>query len=346
MMDVLNYKCPNCSGPLKFDIDNQSWKCEFCASEYNAHQLQEFEMQGDSGNRSDSTYDDAAISYHCPSCGGTIVTEKHTAATFCVFCHNPAIIAAEIANERKPEHLIPFKLKKEQAVLAVQELCRRYPLLPKDFREYAQKGEVSGLYVPFWLFDIDISAGITATGTQVTSWIDGRFKHTKTDTYRIERAAELNFSNIPADGSSKMDDRLMDALEPFDYSQMIDFKMEYLSGHYAENYDVDADAVFGRINKRIDTGVKKMMDSWVAGYNSVQRMNEYILPQKPVHQNVMLPVWTLMSEYRGEYYTFAMNGQTGKMVGKLPLSKTRLTVWFAAIGSAITLICFIGGMIL
>lgn len=344
-MDVISYKCPKCSATLAFNIDKQKWVCDYCNSEFTKDDLSEFETQKSHGVKGDE-YEEEAIAYKCPSCGAKIVTDKNTAATFCIYCHNATVIAARLEGEHRPSYLIPFQLKKEAAIEAVKKLCKNRPLLPKDFNEYAMRGEVAGLYVPFWLFNVDLDAQLNAKTTKISVWSDSNYNYTKTDVYHVERAGNVSFANVPADGSKKMDDKLMESLEPFDYSKLDSFEMEYLSGHFAESYDVEANEAYGNVAKRVKDAADSMIKSTIQGYSSIQVINQSINDKNIQNKNVMLPIWTLMAKYKDKNYVFAMNGQTGKITGKLPLSKTRLAVWFFSIFMVVFLICFFGVMLI
>jgi len=350
-MDVVSYKCPNCGGGLSFDIQRRDWRCAFCGGGFMLGDLERDEPGSQAGQEPDiappaETYGEDAAAFSCPSCGGRIITDRNTAATFCVYCHNPTVIASRLEDEYRPARLLPFKLEKQTVVDALLKLCRSRPLLPGDFREYARKGEVSGLYVPFWLFDSDVDATLKATAQNITRWGDSNYRYTKTDTFRVERSASMHFAGIPADGSAKMDDRLMEALEPFDYKQMVDFSMQYLSGHFAESYDVDQKDAAKRVMPRMRSGVEQLMRAQVGGYTSYQVNQLSSLPKNTSCEYVMLPVWVLMTRYHDKTYTFAMNGQTGKITGQLPLSWGRFWAWFGGVAAAVTAVVCAGGLLL
>ncbi|MCL2321676.1 MAG: hypothetical protein FWC47_06150 [Oscillospiraceae bacterium] len=348
-MDVVSYKCPKCSASLLYDIDKQDWYCDYCKSEFTRDELEKIENEKShkvfDEVSTEGKYEEGAIAYMCPSCGAKIVTDKNTAATFCIYCHNATVIASRLEDEHRPASIIPFKLKKEKAIDAIKSLCKSRPLLPKDFTDYAKRGEISGLYVPFWLFDVDVDATLNARADRITTWSDSRYYYTKTDTYNVERGGSATFSKVPCDGSVRMDDKLMESLEPFDYTSLMDFSLEYLSGHYAESYDVDANIAYKNVSARVNSSADSMLRSTVAGYSYVNVTNENIRATKVVSKNVMLPVWTLMAVYKGKNYIFAMNGQTGKITGKLPVSKTKLVLWFCSIFVIVFLLCFVGVML-
>ena len=354
-METVSYKCPNCSAPLSFNIESQSWKCRFCDSEFTSDDLERIEALGSSETIKEEEINpavqtqvkDEATMYVCPSCGGKIITTPTTAATFCIYCHNPAIIASRLSEEEnRPAYLIPFKLKKEEAVKKLQSLCSGKIFLPKNFRKMVSAGEVSGLYVPFWLFDINIASSFTAQGLKTQFWSDSNYRYSKTDNYEVARSGEIFFKNVPVDGSLKMDDNLMQLLEPFDYSQMLKFKMEYLSGHFAEIHDDNINTAAEKAFSRIYPSAKSMLLNTAREYSSLMGTNHSLSKKETSYVNVMLPVWVLMAKCEGQKYVFTMNGQTGKMSGYLPKSLGVAFSLFLKISLAASLIFFIGGMLI
>lgn len=357
-MEVISYKCPNCSAPLSFDIGSQNWRCKFCNSEFNKDELEklgtqktdevatEIPVKSDKDLKKEEYINNTTV-YTCPSCGGKIVTTPTTAATFCIYCHNPTIVASRLDNdENRPAYLIPFKLNKETVINTLQNICKKKKFLPKDFKNYITKGEVSGLYVPYWLFEMNISADLESKATRIKTWSGAEYRYTQTDTYQIKRSGEVTFKNVPVDGSEKMENSLMESLEPFDYGQMVDFRMEYLSGHFAEIHDTDVKIAAEHVFSRIHPNVKSMIRSSVKGYSAVHSENCNVHKDKVRYINVMMPIWVLMADYNGKNYTFAMNGQTGKIAGNLPIDNGLVFKRFMILGSILSLIFFIGGMII
>ncbi len=45
----------------------------------------------------------------------------------------------------------------------------------------------------------------------------------------------------------------------------------------------------------------------------------------------LLPVWMLHTRWKDKDFLFAMNGQTGRLIGDLPVDKSRVAAWFAGI---------------
>jgi DNA-directed RNA polymerase subunit RPC12/RpoP len=341
-MAVQSYKCPACGAGIAFDIETQKWACKFCGSVFDRLDGAETPgaPEGASSAETPPVGDGAAyehtVRYSCPSCGGAILADETTAATFCVYCHNPAILSERVEGVRRPERMIPFKLGKDTVKDALAKYCRRRPLLPGDFRAFAEKGEVSGLYVPFWLHSAEIRCRMSAEGKQISTWSDARYVYTKTDTYEVEREADVAFQGVPADGSARMDDRLMEQLEPFNAKEMTAFDPAYLSGHFAETYDVDAEESGKRALPRMEKAAEGMTRETITGYQSVSLRRNDRQTLRRSHEYALLPVWTLMARYKEKQYAFAMNGQTGKLAGNLPISGKRALFWAAAAAA----VCF------
>ena len=348
--NVIEYKCPCCNAGIKFGSDSQQLQCEYCDSEfefnaviaYNESVCKEDSVAFDWNSSSDQTFlpeEEAGMSsFICPSCGGEIITDGTIAATFCPFCDNPTIMPSRLQGMLKPDAIIPFKKSKEDAKAAFLALCKGKPFLPKNFTGTQRLEKISGMYVPFWLFDCEGQVNGSYKATRVTHWSDSHYNYTKTDHFLLNRAARASFSGIPMDGSSKMDDTFMESIEPYDYSQLTDFHTAYLSGYLADKYDVEASAGEERIRTRVGNAFDEALQSSFIGYASVIPNSKQLHVQQSKARYVLLPVWMLNTRYEDKIYTFAMNGQTGKMTGTLPISKKRRRAWFFGLTAMITLL--------
>ncbi len=355
MDNTMEYKCPSCGAPLIFDSQTQQMKCEYCGNSYTMEQLAEIDEALNAEKEEDNLNwggfeneeMEGMTAYICQSCGAQIAGDENTATTECVYCGNPVTLAGRMSGMYKPNYIIPFKLDKEAAKKALRGFYKGKPLLPSLFKSENRIEKISGLYVPFWLFDCDADARILFDATTVKSWSAGGYRYTKTDHFNATRAGSIAFERIPVDGSSKMDDAYMDAIEPFNYHDMVDFQSAYMAGYLADKYDVDSEASTPRANLRVKNSTELAFKSTVNGYSSVTTKSSNVHINNGSIKYAMLPVWVLNTNYKGKLYTFAMNGQTGKLVGKLPVAKGKFFAWlfglfagFAAIGNAIL---FIGG---
>ena len=148
----------------------------------------------------------------------------------------------------------------------------------------------------------------------------------------------MKFQHIPVDGSSKMPDDLMESIEPFDFSEAVDFQTAYLSGFFANRYDVTADDSVERANTRIKNSTEAEFKKTTKGYDSVVTAASSMRLSESTEHYALYPVWILNTKWNGNDYMFAMNGQTGKLVGNLPVSTKRVVGLFAAIAASLSAI--------
>ncbi len=341
------YKCPNCDGGIQFDPTAQKMKCPFCNTELEAEALQAYQKELQDTPEDNMTWDTQAGSqwqdaesrdlrqYTCKTCGGEIITDATTAATSCPFCDNPVIMTGQLSGNLKPDYVIPFQVDKRAAINILKQHYQGKRLLPKVFKDENHMEEVKGLYVPVWLFDADAQAHIHYKTTRVRVWSSGDYRYMETRHYRVIRRGFIGFSQVPVDGSSKMEDALMESIEPYDFSQAVDFGTAYLSGFFADKYDVDSQASIVRANQRIRQSTESAFASTVTGYATVIPVSANIQLQNASTKYALYPVWLLNTRYKGKQFTFAVNGQTGKIAGDLPLDKGAFCRWLLGLTAAI-----------
>lgn len=357
MAVLQEFKCPNCDGAITFDSDSQNMKCPYCDAEFDVKSVQSLQNEG-LPDQDDMTWQKEAggdwkpeeltdlHAYVCRSCGGELLCDKNTAATSCPFCDNAVVLKDKVSGALRPDLVIPFKLDKKAAVKALKKHYKGKLLLPKVFKNESHIDEIKGIYVPFWLFDADAYGKMNYKATQVNSWSDSEYIHTQTVHYQVVRAGTVPFRNVPVDGSSKMDDKLMESIEPFDMNDAVSFETAYLAGYFADKYDVDAEKSKVRANTRIRVSTEEAFHSTVYGYSSVVRTSSSIQLQNSNAKYALFPVWLLNTTWRGEKYVFAMNGQTGKIVGDLPVDMGIMWRWFFGVFGIVTALCFVIGWLI
>ena len=347
-MDAAQYKCPNCNADLKFDPVTQKLSCDYCLSAFTIEEIKQLYAEQETvlpqeEQQAQEEFAEHTNLYHCSSCGADIMADDQQTATFCYYCHNPVILSGKMTGEYKPSKVIGFKLTREQALDKFKSWCRNRWFLPSDFNTDDQLEKMTGLYVPFWVADCDVKAEYQAIGRKIRSWTSGNYRYTETKEYRVVRRAKVTSLGIPADGESKIEDLLMESIEPYDYSELKDFSMSYLSGFFADKYDVDKAGVFPRIKERATDASRNVIRSSVGAYSSVSVSHESYDIQKTDWQYIMLPVWFMTYKYGDKIYEFALNGQTGKLAGTPPLNKKKMKLFCAAIGLGAAVLSFLIG---
>ncbi|MDR2582670.1 MAG: hypothetical protein LBC75_04235 [Fibromonadaceae bacterium] len=331
-MDIKEYKCPNCGGTVNFDSSSQKMKCPYCDTEFEIAALEEYQKEiaaakdnfGWSKEDAEQEWEQGELedlsSGSCPSCGAELLGDANTVAMVCPCCGNAQIVSKRLSGFLKPDYVIPFKLEKNSAVKQLKNFCDGKKLLPDFFVKENHVNNVQGVYVPFWLFDAEASGRVCYKATKAKRTTD----YIKTEYYSVVREGNLVFEKIPVDGSEKMDDKYMDAIEPFDYEQMKDFDTTYLAGYVAEKYDVDVERSKERAARRIKASVEREFENSVVGYDSVNIESSCVNVREGKYSYALFPVWILNTKYKEANYLFIMNGQSGRLVGKLPIDSKKI----------------------
>ncbi len=357
---ISNYQCPACTGPLHFVGKSGRLECDYCGSSFSVQEIEALYKEKDeaaaaaaaeaqaqeaaaeqvaedenewTGGGSNWAKDQGLKAYSCPSCGAELICDETTAATSCPYCGNPSIVPGQLSDMLKPDYVIPFKLGKEEAVAALKNYYRDKKLLPRAFSDNNHIEEIKGVYVPFWLFDGKADADLSFQGTRVHSVTTGDEIITTTDYYRVRRSGTVSFEKIPVDASTKMPDAHMDAIEPYDYSELKPFSNAYLPGFMADKYDVRPEDCYRHADERAENTAVDIVSRTVGGYSSCVPESRRIRIRRGRVSYALLPVWMLSTRWNGKNYLFAMNGQTGKLIGDLPISSGKALAWFAGIAA-------------
>lgn len=350
-MSLQEYKCPCCAGKLEFDGTIGKVKCPFCDTEFEVSvfsQLDEEINQAADENldwKADSsdTFGDSAEGmayYSCKSCGAQIVMDETTAASKCPYCDNPIVMTGNVKGDLKPDLIIPFKLDKKAAEEAFAKHLGSKKLLPRAFKEQKHIKEIKGVYVPYWIYCSKADASVRYKATKVTHRIEGEYDVTETEHYCAFRNGSMEYENVPVDGASKMDDALMDSVEPFDFSAAVPFQTAYMAGYVADRYDEDSDKCSERANERIKNSTAQAFAATVSDYSSVEVESQNIALSNGTAKYALLPLWILTTKWNNENYIFAMNGQTGKFVGNLPCDKSLYKKYAFKTGAIVAAVAF------
>lgn len=338
-MANLEFKCPCCGGALNFDNKSQNIVCPYCDSEFTAEDLKEYTDDIQENGEEDTSWDESQIQaytndevkgmkiYSCNSCGGEIICEETTSSTSCPYCGNNLVVSKELSGDLKPNYIIPFKKDKVFAEDALKKFIRRRPLLPGSFAKTNTIQEVKSLYVPFWIFDADVDGRVRFEGTKTRTWTSGDYKYKEVKHYSVVRDGGIGFTHVPVDGSKKMDDKLMESIEPFDFNQAEEFNAAYLAGYSADRYDVSKEETFGRATTRFRQGTEAAFRRDIHGYDTLELKESILQFSNTKARYALYPVWLLHTKWKDNHFYFAVNGESGKIAGNLPISPLKFTLF-------------------
>ena len=294
---ITNFQCPACTGPLHFDGSTGKLRCDYCGSTFTVQEIEalygekiesaqqaaaaqavtpEAQNEQAGGEGAPEGWDWNAVSddwgtagvnmraYSCPSCGAELICDATTVATQCPYCGNPTVVLSQFDGNLKPDYILPFKLDKEAAIAALKDFYKDKKLLPRQFAASNQIEKIQGVYVPFWLFNGTVEVDMDFSASRSMTHREGDRIITETDHFRLRRAGDVDFERIPVDGSRRMPDAHMDAIEPFDYRELKPFSPGYLPGFLANKYDVDKEECARRADERAVNTAEQTVKDFVA----------------------------------------------------------------------------------
>lgn len=344
--DAVAFQCPNCSAGLRLAPDTGKFACEFCLSEFTEEELAGTDA-AEKAQKSQADAEDFCAhmnAYSCPTCGAEIMADEHTAADFCCYCHNPVVLQGRLTGQMKPDKMVPFKIDEKEATNVFLRWAKKRRFAPKSFSSPQQVGKMKGIYYPFWLTDADTTADMTARATKVRRWRTGNRVFTETSHYAIERSGDIHFEDIATSALSEADKQMLEGILPFASSELKDFAPAYLTGFLAKKRNIERSELTNEVRGRMQKYATELLRDTVNGYTTVSVKTVKVNVLKSHWDYVLLPIWLLIYHGKKKDYTFALNGASGKIYGRVPVSLPRLLLLAGAVfGLAFLLFMLTGG---
>lgn len=321
------FQCKNCGGNVVYDPEKKEMRCPYC-------------------NSSNSEAEKPGTGLVCAGCGGELPAGDFTSACKCSYCGSYNIIEERVQGEYTPHLVLPFRFGKKAAKEKIIDQFKKKRFLPSTFLNDAYLEKMEGNYVPFFLYDYLCRYHFSGTGKKLRVWISGSTEYTETSLYNVERNMDVDFSKIPVDASIRMEDGMMDLLEPYDYQALEAFQEKYLSGYLAERFSIDAQELSVRAKEKAESDVKQMAKNTMGGYQSIHTNYEQTDFDLKDTKYSLLPVWSYKYDYGGKKYCFHLNGQTGKLVGEAPISYKKVGAYSGTMFAGLFVIFYLISMIL
>lgn len=307
------FKCKNCGANAIFSPERGTMFCPYCDSE-NSQEI----APGEGIN-------------FCINCGGELNSGDYMSAVRCEHCGSYSIFEERTQGQYEPHLILPFKIGRKAAQELIKAEFKKKPFLPSDFIQEAKMSQMEGMYVPYFMYDFNCRYQLKGTGHKVRVWRSGNKEYTETSIFDIRRDMSVAFNKIPVDSSLSMPDEDMDILEPFDYSALEAFQTKYMSGFLAEKYNLSSEELEPRARQRAEEDARGLMDRTLEGYTTVSERQEDVTMDAMQSYYALLPVWNYKYTYHGKCYPQKLNGQTGKLSGKMPVSIPKTIAYTATV---------------
>ena len=351
MPSAVTYQCPNCSAGLLFNPEKKLFCCEFCLSEFSEEDLKKTQAgvqmkQEDEQEQSEAFCSEMNL-YSCPSCGAEIFADANTAADICCYCNNPVVMGGRLTGQFKPHKIVPFGFTKEEAVKKFEAFSKKRWFAPWDFKNPENLEKARGVYYPFWVTDADTDSTYDTKARRIRVWRSGNVEYTETSEYAIHRQGDIHFEDIVTSAYSEEDKQWLEGILPYPSDKLQDFDSPYLQGFYAKKRNVEREDITEEVKDRMNSYATAVLRGTVSGYNSVDPGRVLVKVNHSNWDYTLFPVWVLTyKDKSGKAWRFSMNGETGKIYGKMPVALSKLAILLGAIAVPLTVLFSIIGYFL
>ena len=357
LLSAESSKCPSCASNIFYQPELQGMVCRNCGNIYKPSTLEKigslgYSIEHDYTSDNEISGDDRKRhEIVCDSCGATMIADENTMSTMCPFCGSPALITRRMTREFKPDYIVPFKIDRKTAEINMRNWLKTRKMTPRGFKTKSRLTKMTAIYVPFWLVDCCVNSDLAGTGKSYTKKI--------VSTYAVTSNVSYYVKGVPFDASLKIANKLMEAIEPFDYSELVKFDNRYLQGFAADKYDQRPTEIMERFVKRMERMSQEMNGRIAAKYDAYEPSPEKSFTWMSDFniRYCLLPVWFMTVEFDGRQYQFAVNGQTGEASGQVPTTSavdkmesfvrfTRSNMKWVPIAAAVLLAVILFGIVL
>ncbi|MBR6628032.1 MAG: hypothetical protein IKL04_08670 [Lachnospiraceae bacterium] len=312
------YACPNCAANLRYDIERKKLHCASCDTSVDPYSFHK--------DPEENAAEDYEVTvFTCTQCGGEIISDDTTAATFCSYCGTATILESRISRERRPSHIIPFSQTMENCKKSYKSLLRKAIFTPKELKDPDHIEKFRGIYMPYWVYSFEKNSPTTFHGKK--SYQRGDYLITRH--YAIEAHVDACYEGISFDASSTFADSLSSAIAPFDLNRGMPFNPSFLSGFYADTSDVDRMLYYGDgadlfVRDCARTAMQdRTLKKFGVGKSSHSTPESSLGYDEWKSHLALFPVWFLAYRKDDRVAYAVVNGQTGKAAADLPIDIKR-----------------------
>lgn len=322
-------KCASCGANMAFDPATQMLVCPHCGRKESFRVdlgVEEIDIRNAFAADEPGSMG-GEISFRCDNCGAHVTLGKGEVASNCPFCGTSHIVEEEDQPGIKPNAVIPFMLDKEAVAGTCKKWARKKWLAPSSFKKSIKPKNLHGVYAPCFTFDSNTQSVYDGRLGERRTRTVGSGKNRRTETYikwfRVSGTYEQFFDDVTICSGSKFTQKQFDRIMPFRRDNAGVYTPEYLSGFMAYRYDKDVKTGWSEAKTRIDREIRSAI---IARYSAdvVDYLNVSTGHHDVTYKYVLVPVYVGNYTFKKKLYNLYVNGSTGKVYGKSPLSPLRV----------------------
>ena len=333
-------KCPNCGANMSYDIESTDLKCEHCGTTIDFDESSNVQRRKmtDEITKTHDTWKEGAV-FKCDNCGAKSVLDKKDLAKACPYCGSGHIVDSKELPGIKPDSVIPFQITLDSARQRFFKWIKGKMFAPRRLKQIDNKDEhINSMYSSSWSFSANTSSGYQGTlGRRVTTtrYVNGR--HTTTTTikyFRVSGNIVQDYRDYFVQSCDRIPVKMFEKIKPFNLTLLKVYRQEYLSGIIAEHYTRNIEICFNDFAAYVKRDLRHRI---IRKHNAdtVQSLVVNTQYNDKKFNYVLLPVYIANFKYNSKLYNFYVNGASGKVVGKYPISKWKVFFTSLFIGIAV-----------
>ena len=324
-----NKSCKNCGGNLVFSPSFQSLVCDKCNSKTNIAVNKEITKH--TYNETLDGNDNKTYVIRCESCGANVVMKNNVHSAKCSYCQGSVVLCVDHMKGLKPDGIIPFKFDKTVASEKFKKSIKTKWFLPNKFKKHLPATQITGIYIPSFAFDQTTSStynGMLGTN-HTTRDSDGRTK-TYTTYERIKGSIRLDNKDVFVESGTNITQSQLEAIKPYNTNEVVTYTSEFVMGYSLEYYTDKLEECKKQADALIDGIIRENILKKYS-YDFVSYLNVDTLRLDTKFAYVILPTYQVQFEYKNEKYLNLMNGQTGRVSGRVPRSGIKIGFFVSTI---------------
>lgn len=331
-------KCPDCGGVMDFDPKTGGLSCPYCGhmEEISIESTGAAELALEDADKVENCdWGAEKKTVLCKACGAESVYDALEIASVCPFCGSNQVMEAADQKTMAPGGVVPFKISAKQASELFHNWIKKKWFCPKMAKESAKAKNFKGIYLPYWTFDAQTNSQY-AGEYGIDKTVKGNDGNDKIETtwYNVRGTHEEFFDDELICATTNHNQSMLRDVEPYDTAENKNYKPEYVAGFAAERYAIGIKEAWQMAKESIGRKLRSNVERKIKTEKSADHVRNLQVSStfsKLTYKYLLLPVWFSSYKYKEKVYQFMVNGQTGKVSGKTPLSIPKIIITVVAV---------------